>query len=378
MKLHDFDYELPEGSIAQRPVEPRDHARLLVYDRAARSREHLRVRELASKLRRGDLLVVNETRVLAARLRGRRPGGGAVDLLLIERLNSSGARGASPDSFGDASLSCGPPGSERWRALVKPAAKVRPGMELELEGGAILAVAADRTREPDGSPGRGWWLDLRDGEERGRSVGELLGEHGRMPLPPYIRRSADEDPAGDRAHYQTLFAREPGAVAAPTAGLHFTEGLLAELESRGVERTAVTLHVGEGTFRSVECEDLREHRMHREWYECPESAVAAIRACRARGGRVIAVGTTSVRTLESSLDAKGELQASSGETNLFLTPGSRFQVVDGMLTNFHLPKSTLLMLVSAFAGRETVLDLYREAIAEGYRFFSYGDAMLLL
>lgn len=389
MNLSDFDYDLPEGSIAQRPVEPRDRARLLAFDRASAEREHLRVRDLTSKLRRGDLLVVNETRVLAARLRGRRPGGGAVDLLLIERRSTEGLesshRGSpSIEPRGEASTRSSAPGTERWRALVKPAAKLRPGMELDLEGGALLATAVERTRGADGSVGRGWWLDLRngrgiegDGAVGGPSVSELLEQHGRMPLPPYIRRDGEEDPSADRAHYQTLFARRPGAVAAPTAGLHFTEQLLEDLAAMGVERTAVTLHVGEGTFRSVECEDLDDHEMHREWFECPESAVAAVRACKERGGRVIAVGTTSVRTLESSVDGQGVLRAGSGETNLFLKPGSRFHVIDGMLTNFHLPKSTLLMLVSAFIGRETALDLYREAIDEGYRFFSYGDAMLL-
>lgn len=353
MKLSDFDYELPTGRIATQPCQPRDQARLFVHHRGADQSEHLRVRDLPGLLAPGDLLVVNDTRVRSARLLGRRESGGAVELLLLDR-----------DATG------------RWRSLVKPAGRLRVGERLELEGGALHARLLERARAADDSPAPEWWLAL---EGPGDSE-DLLERHGRVPLPPYIRRERGGEPESpqDRTWYQTVFAREPGAVAAPTAGLHFTPELLAALEARGVERASVTLHVGLGTFQPVAVEDVASHRMHAERYELPESTARAVAAARARGGRVVAVGTTSVRVLESCADEHGVLRPGRGETALFLLPGARFRVVDALWTNFHLPQSTLLMLVSAFAGRERVLRLYAEAIERGYRFYSFGDAQLYL
>lgn len=353
MKVSDFDYELPPERIATHPASPRDAARLFVHRRAADASEHLCVRDLPRLLEPGDLLVVNDTRVRSARLLGRRASGGAVELLLVDRT----AQGL-------------------WRSLVKPAGRLKPGERIELEQGALRARLVERARAADGSLAPEWWLELEgDGD-----VEELLDRHGRMPLPPYILRArgAAPDVPADREAYQTVYAREPGAVAAPTAGLHFTPELLAALEARGVERASVTLHVGMGTFQPVSVGDTDAHRMHSERYELSEPTVRAVEAARARGGRVVAVGTTSVRVLESCADEGGRLRAGRGETALFLVPGARFRVVDALLTNFHLPSSTLLMLVSAFAGRERVLRLYAEAVERGYRFYSYGDAQLYL
>ncbi|MCK6446709.1 MAG: tRNA preQ1(34) S-adenosylmethionine ribosyltransferase-isomerase QueA [Planctomycetes bacterium] len=364
MKVSDFDYELPPERIADSPASPRDAARLFVHDVASGRSEHAHVRDLPAFLAPGDLMVVNDTRVRAARLVGARASGGAVEMLLVER-EASGA----------------------WRALVKPAARLKPGELVTLEGGAL--VARMLVRETSGDGHGEWRVELLSGATRERASDDELERHGRMPLPPYLHRPRGEDPRrdADRASYQTLFARELGAVAAPTAGLHFTPELLAALDRRGVERAQVTLHVGEGTFRSVEVEDTDAHRMHSERFVLDGCAADAIRAARARHGRVVAVGTTSARTLEScALDDPSALVAGpsglvaprAGETRLFVVPPYRFRVVDVLLTNFHLPRSTLLMLVSAFAGRERVLELYREAIARGYRFYSYGDALLLV
>ena len=353
MKVSDFDYELPPERIAAHPAEPRDAARLLVHRRGADTSEHRRVRELTEVLEPGDLLVVNDTRVRSARLLGRRASGGAVELLLVDR-----------DAAG------------RWRSLVKPAGRLRPGERLELEGGALVARLLERARTADGGLAPEWWLELEgDGDPE-----QLVERHGHMPLPPYILRARGSQPDSpeDRERYQTVYAREPGAVAAPTAGLHFTPELLAALEARGVARASVTLHVGLGTFQALAVEDTDAHRMHSERYELSPETARAVAQTRARGGRVVAVGTTSVRVLESCADDEGRLRPGRGDTALFLVPGARFRVVDALLTNFHLPKSTLLMLVSAFAGRERVLRLYAEAILRGYRFYSYGDAQLYL
>jgi S-adenosylmethionine:tRNA ribosyltransferase-isomerase len=349
MKVSDFDYGLPPERIAQEPAEPRDAARLLVHDVARDVTRHGFVRDLVQELRPGDLLVVNDTRVRPARLRARRASGAEVELLLLE-----------------------PAGAGGWRALVRPAKKPRPGEELALSGGLRARMLA---REGTSAF---WRLALEDPEDRTASVEELLERAGELPLPPYIRRAPD-DPrsARDEERYQTVYAAVPGAVAAPTAGLHFTRALLAALAERGVERAAVTLHVGLGTFQPVSADDTDEHAMHAERYVLSPETVAAVRRCRSRGGRVVAVGTTSVRVLEASA-AEGPLAAGRGATRLFITPGYRFRVVDALLTNFHLPRSTLLMLVSAFAGRERTLGLYREAVGRGYRFYSYGDAMLLV
>lgn len=328
MLTRDFDYELPEERIAQVPA-PRGESRLLVLDAEGPDR-HRRVRDLPGLLRPGDLLVLNDTRVIPARLYGRR-GEGRMEVLLVEKL-----------------------GDREWEALVRPGRRARPGTVITFEdlSAEVVDKREDRYR-------------LRFSEP----VEPHLDRLGHVPLPPYIHRP---DQASDRERYQTVFARTPGAIAAPTAGLHFSEELLEEIAAAGIGIARVTLHVGIGTFKPVSVEKVEDHRMDRERYEVGEETAGAIRRTRESGGRIVAVGTTVVRTLESS---GGE--AGSGSTDLFITPGFRFRVVDVLLTNFHLPRSTLLMLVSAFAGRERVLAAYEEAIREGYRFYSYGDAMLL-
>lgn len=346
MKVSDFDYELPRECIAQEPARPRDSARLFVHDIEHDRSEHRSVGELDAVLGPGDLLVVNDTRVRSVRLLGRRPTGGAVELLLIEEGQAG-----------------------RWRSLVKPASRVKAGERIELENGALEAIPIERS-------GEGWWLELRAAAQGG-TVDELIERTGRMPLPPYIRRTRGDERERDLGDYQTLFAREPGAVAAPTAGLHFTPELVSRLGGAGIDVAPVTLHVGEGTFRPVSADDTEQHEMHVERYTLPPATVERIERAQADGGRVVAVGTTSLRVLESCADASGKLQPGSGATDLFLVPGSRFKVVDALLTNFHLPRSTLLMLVAAFAGLERIQRLYAEAIEARYRFYSYGDAMLL-
>lgn len=351
MRTRDFFFELPAGSIAQEPVEPRDAARMLVHEVSGELTRHRRVADLAEELGPGDLLVVNDTRVLPARLFARRSTGGRVELLFL-----------------------GPGPGGAWRAMARPARKLSPGEELSVEGG-LVARAVEREGE---SPV--WAVELCDPAQPDLPVPTLLERTGRMPLPPYITREAEGDPRdeGDRERYQTVYAQRSGAVAAPTAGLHFTPELLEELTRRGVRRAAVTLHVGLGTFLPVTAEQVDEHEMHAEVFEVSEEVVEQVAACRAEGGRVIAVGTTSVRALESCVDGEGVLRAGAGQTRLFLKPGDQLGVVDGLLTNFHLPESTLLMLVSVLTGRERLLGLYGEAVRQGYRFYSYGDAMLLL
>jgi S-adenosylmethionine:tRNA ribosyltransferase-isomerase len=345
LRVADFDYELPPDRVASIPAVPRDAARLLLHARHSGRTAHLYVRDLPSCLAPGDLLVVNDTRVLPHRLIGHRKSGGRVEILLLRRDGSSA------------------------EAFVRPARKLRAGEEVELEGGALTMVGMEPLAE-----GR-WRLLLR---AREGDLDAAIARHGRAPLPPYIER-ADEDPAGpDRERYQTIFAHVPGAVAAPTAGLHFTPQLRERLAGHGVGLAAVTLHVGEGTFEPVRVERVEDHRMHAEVYVLPEATAEEIRRARGRGGRVVAVGTTAARVLETRATADRLVTPGGGETTLFLYPGCRFQVVDALLTNFHLPRSTLLMLVAAFAGRERILALYREAIEHGYRFYSFGDAMLLL
>ncbi len=354
MNLSDFDYELPPELIAQHPAAQRDAARLLVHEVGKDHTELARVAELDSWLRRGDLLVLNDTRVMPARLHATRASGGAVELLFAE-----------------------PRAEGTWCAMVRPAKKPKPGEVLSAAGGALRVRMLERLVDDDGAPGALWVVALESVVEDGAPVESLLEAHGQLPLPPYIERGEDGE-VEDRERYQTVYAREPGAVAAPTAGLHFTEALLERLGALGIESTTVTLHVGMGTFLPVAVEDLDEHRMHAERYVLSERAARAIMGCRDRGGRVIAVGTTSVRVLESCASEDGGLTAGSGSTRLFIRPGYAFRAVDGLLTNFHLPKSTLLMLVSAFAGAERVRGLYERAVAERLRFYSYGDAMLLL
>jgi S-adenosylmethionine:tRNA ribosyltransferase-isomerase len=337
MRRSDFSYTLPPELIADRPLPERSASRLLELDGATGQTRHHVFRDLPGLLVPGDLLVVNDTRVLPARLYGTKASGGRVELLL-ERLT----------------------GPNRALVQLRASKTPKPGSWIDVEGDGALVV-------------RG-----RDGpffvvESPAEPIAGLFERAGHMPLPPYIERS---DEAADRERYQTVYAREQGSVAAPTAGLHFDELLFEALAARGIRRTAVTLHVGAGTFQPVRSDDIRQHQMHREWLQVPAATIEAIRATRAAGGRVIAVGTTSCRALETAA-ASGVLTPFVGETQLFLTPGSRFRAIDGLITNFHLPESTLLMLVSAFAGREQVLAAYAEAIRERYRFFSYGDAMLV-
>ncbi len=349
--LADLDYRLPSERIAQRPVDPRDAARLLGVDRRGGPLRHGRVSDLPGWLRRGDLLIGNATRVRTARLRGRKESGGAAEALLLGPME-------------------GCPGA--YRALLRHTGRLRAGLRLVfgLAGGTgssePLAQARVAEVHEDGS------VVLIFGPPYGDDPYAL----GEMPLPPYIRRDAPEPQ--DEERYQTVFAREPGAVAAPTAGLHFTPELLAALQRAGVGWAEVVLHVGAGTFRPLTEEMLATGELHAEDYELPSETAAAIEATRRSGGRVVAVGTTSCRVLETCATPGGCVQPGRGRTRLFLRPGSTFRVVDGLVTNLHLPRSSLLLLVAAFAGRERVLAAYREAIASGYRFYSYGDAMLLL
>ena len=341
----DFDFTLPPELIARRSAEPRDSARLLVHSRATRATEHTTVADLPRFLRAGDLLVLNDTKVMPWRLCGKRATGGAVECLLV-RVDG-----------------------EVGEAFLKPSKKLRVGDVVPMEDGAIelrLLAALGGGR---------WQVGLRAAVG---DVAAVLERCGRAPLPPYIDHDGEEDVAADRARYQTVFARTPGAIAAPTAGLHFTEGLLQRLAAAAVEIAYVTLHVGEGTFATLRTDVVEQHRMHSERYELSAETAAAVARTRARGGRVVAVGTTSCRTLETCAAAGRTVSPGSGASDLFLYPGKSFGVVDALFTNFHLPQSTLLMLVSAFAGRDEVLALYREAVALRYRFFSFGDAMLLL
>jgi S-adenosylmethionine:tRNA ribosyltransferase-isomerase len=337
LTVDDFDYELPPELIAQHPAPERTASRLLHLASEGTLSDHL-FTELPHLLGAGDVLVFNDTRVVKARLTGTRDTGGRVEVLIERTL-----------------------GPYEALAQIRASHAPRPGTKLRLAD-AVDAVVTGRTDD---------LFHLRfDGDA---TVLELLERHGSVPLPPYITHPPDAD---DEARYQTVYARTPGAVAAPTAGLHFDEPLLDVLRNRGVELAFLTLHVGAGTFQPVRTQKLADHRMHREWYDIPAATAAAVQRARDRGRSVIAVGTTSLRALESSARA-GEVTAGRGETDLFVTPGFRFRVVERLVTNFHLPKSTLLMLVSAFAGIEPIRKAYRHAIAQRYRFFSYGDAMLI-
>jgi S-adenosylmethionine:tRNA ribosyltransferase-isomerase len=348
VNLADFDFELPPDRIAQEPATPRDASRLLVLDRDDGSLVHRGFRDLPEELRADDLLVLNDTRVLPARLVGTKGSGGRVEMLLVEEVS-------------------GPPDSPRWRCLLGASKKPGMGGVIHFPGG-LAAEVVEREGET--------WI-VRLSHPSGDPLAAVVAT-GSMPLPPYIRREpADARAADDRERYQTVFARRLGAVAAPTAGLHFTPELLARIRERGVAVAWVTLHVGLGTFLPVRVERIEDHRMHEEAYDVPEASAQAIAAARARGGRIVAVGTTVLRTLETAAAADGVVRAGRGRSALFITPGFRFRAVDAMVTNFHLPRSTLLMLVAAFAGRERVLSAYAEAVRAGYRFYSYGDAMFV-
>ncbi|HEY7355269.1 MAG TPA: tRNA preQ1(34) S-adenosylmethionine ribosyltransferase-isomerase QueA, partial [Ktedonobacterales bacterium] len=334
MRTSDFDYELPPELIAQTPIEPRDASRLLVANRATGELAHRHFRDIGAYLRPGDLLVANRSRVIPARLAGRKDdtGGGAIEALLLARR---------PDL-----------GPEYWEALVRPGRRIREGQELRFERGAAALSASVVARTEAG----GRILRFAP-PASGEPLDAVLAQLGTVPLPPYIRA-----PLANPERYQTVYSREPGSAAAPTAGLHFTPELLARLQARGVETAYVLLHVGLDTFRPVEEDDPRDHKMHSEAFELDEQAAAQINAARARGGRIIAVGTTSVRVLESLPDA-AQVEPAQGRTTLFITPGHRFRLVDALITNFHLPRSSLLMLVSAFAGDEVMRRAYAEAIA---------------
>ena len=341
MKTSDFHFELPPELIAQTPLDRRDASRLLVLDRETGKREHRHFYELPEFLRPGDCLVMNDSRVLPARLIGRRlPGGGASEILLLTDR-----------------------GNGRWECLVRPGRKLRPGAVVDFGDGLLRATieseAADGNR-----------IVRFDYEGVFLEVLERLGE---MPLPPYIHEKL-----ADRERYQTVYSRELGSAAAPTAGLHFTPELLKQLEEKGVRLCWLTLHVGLGTFRPVKEENILDHEMHSEFCVIPEETARIINETRAAGGRIVSVGTTTCRTLESFANEDGSVEAKSGWTDIFIYPGYRFKCVDALITNFHLPESTLLMLVSAFAGRERVLEAYREAVEMKYRFFSFGDCCLFL
>jgi len=338
MRRQDFHYDLPSELIAQQPPAERGASRLLQVDAGAGRLTDLMFADFPGLLRRGDLLVFNDTRVLPARLFGRKETGGKVEVLVERMLDT-----------------------RRVLAHVRASKAPRPGMRLSLEGGAVAEVTG---RHDD-------LFELAF--DAGTSAVEALERHGHMPLPPYIERA---DTAADRERYQTVYARRPGAVAAPTAGLHFDQPLLERLEAMGVASSFVTLHVGAGTFQPVRAERLEDHRMHAEYVEVPESVCEQVARTRAAGGRVVAVGTTAVRSLESA-SRSGSLQPFRGDTDIFIYPGYEFVSVDALLTNFHLPESTLLMLVCAFAGYDLTMSAYRHAVEQRYRFFSYGDAMFL-
>jgi S-adenosylmethionine:tRNA ribosyltransferase-isomerase len=354
MRIEDFDFDLPTERIALRPASPRDAARLLVVRPPGDALEDRVVRNLPDLLRAGDTLVVNDTKVIPARLRGRRIGRETepkIEATLIRRLDGS-----------------------RWRALVKPARKLAPGDVVRFgeEGRVCFLGQLDATVEAKGEAGE---ITLAFAFH-GAVLDQAIVERGEVPLPPYIaaRRAPDEQDAAD---YQTMFAREEGAVAAPTAGLHFTDALMARLADRGIGVAKVTLHVGAGTFLPVTAEEVSQHKMHSEWGEVTKETAAQLNAARAKGGRIVAVGTTSLRLIESAAGEDGTIAPFSGDTALFITPGYRFRAIDVLLTNFHLPRSTLFMLVAAFCGLDTMKRAYDHAIAAGYRFYSYGDACLL-
>lgn len=338
MKLTDFSYELPKKLIAQHPAEPRDHARLMLYDKKTGAVEHKHFYDLADELQAGDVLVFNDSKVIPARLYGKRvPTGGKVEVLLLT-----------------------PVGEDRWEVLVKPGKKALPGTTIEFPGG-LQAEVLDRT-DFGGRVVHFTYDGVFD---------DIIDQIGEMPLPPYIHEKM-EDPD----EYQTVYARERGSAAAPTAGLHFTDELLQKIRDKGVEEVFVTLHVGLGTFRPVEEENIEDHQMHSEFYSITPEAADAINRAKAEGRRIIAVGTTSIRTLESA-GTTGTLKAGSGWTNIFIYPGFTFHIVDALVTNFHLPESTLLMLISALSTREQILHAYDIAVREKYRFFSFGDAMFI-
>lgn len=340
MKTSDFDYELPQELIAQDPLEQRDSSRLLILDKKTGERTHRIFHDIIDYLHEGDCLVINNTKVIPARLIGEREGtGGKVEVLLLKRKTDN-----------------------VWETLVKPGKKARPGMRLSFGGGLLHAEVQEVVDEGN---------RLIRFEYEG-IFEEILDQLGQMPLPPYITHQLK-----DKNRYQTVYAKYEGSAAAPTAGLHFTEELLQRIQEKGVRIARVTLHVGLGTFRPVKVEDVTEHHMHTEFYHVSQEAADIINETKKQGGRVICVGTTSCRTIESAADEHGVVQATEGDTDIFIYPGYKFKVLDCLITNFHLPESTLLMLVSALAGKENIMAAYKEAVEMRYRFFSFGDAMFI-
>lgn len=342
MRKSDFSYHLPENLIAQTPMKPRDASRLMLLPRGTGRISHHRFHELPQLLQAGDLLVLNNTKVIPARLLGHKEGHeGLCELLLLKEE-----------------------GNGLWECLARPGKRIRPGDTLLFGDGSLRAEILETL--PEGGKRVHFVYDTK-------TLYEKLDAFGEMPLPPYIQ-SRESLPAD----YQTVYARHQGSAAAPTAGLHFTAALLAKLREKGIRTAELTLHVGLGTFRPMKEELVEDHKMHVEWYSVSEETAEAVRRTKQEGGRVVAVGTTSCRTLEAVAAQHGEVVASSGETGIFITPGYKFRAIDGLITNFHLPESTLLMLVSAFHGRENILAAYEEAVRQEYRFFSFGDAMLLI
>lgn len=340
MKTSDFTFELPEELIAQDPLADRSSSRLLVLDKETGEIIHEVFKNVVSYLKKGDCLVLNDTKVLPARLIGEKEGTGAkIEVLLLKRRQDN-----------------------VWETLVKPGRKAKPGTRISFGGGRLVGEVTDIVDEGN---------RLVRFEFEG-IFEEVLDELGQMPLPPYITHQLE-----DKNRYQTVYAKHEGSAAAPTAGLHFTKELLKEIEEKGVRLAYVTLHVGLGTFRPVKVEDVTDHHMHSEFYSVDETAAQAINQTRREGGRIISVGTTSTRTLESVADVDGHIEPKSGWTDIFIYPGYEFKVIDALITNFHLPESTLLMLVSALAGKEHILAAYEEAVRERYRFFSFGDAMFI-
>jgi S-adenosylmethionine:tRNA ribosyltransferase-isomerase len=341
MKTSDFYYDLPEELIAQDPMEDRTASRLLVLDRKTGAVKHKIFSDVIDYLNKGDCLVINNTRVIPARLIGEKEGtGGKVEVLLLKRR-----------------------ANDVWETLVKPGKKLRPGAKITFGDGRLRAEVLEVVEE-----GNRLVKFCYEG-----IFEEILDSLGEMPLPPYITHKLE-----DKEMYQTVYAKFDGSAAAPTAGLHFTKELLNKIEEKGIKIASITLHVGLGTFRPVKVDDVNNHHMHTEWYEVNAEAAEIINETKRNGGRVICVGTTSCRTIESVADDNGYMKAKTGETDIFIYPGYKFKVMDGLITNFHLPESTLVMLVSAFAGKENVLSAYETAVKEKYRFFSFGDAMILI
>jgi S-adenosylmethionine:tRNA ribosyltransferase-isomerase len=345
MKLSDFDYQLPEELIAQQPLEQRDASRMMILSRETQTVEDSRFELFPEYIRAGDVVVVNNTRVFPARLMGQRdPSGGRVEVLLVREVEPS-----------------------IWEALVRPAHRLRDGARLRFGDSDLRATVLERSEKG--------LLFLRfEGDQQ---LELLLDEQGQMPLPPYIRRPSGASDQ-DRERYQTVFARERGAIAAPTAGLHFTPQVIEALRARDARVVEITLHVGYGTFEPVRVEDIERHRVAPEFFQVEEEAAEAINEGRSQGGRVFAIGTTTTRALESAVNAVGKIEAGARETELTITPGYKFRITDALLTNFHLPRSSLLLLVAAYAGRDFTLEGYRHAVAERYRFYSYGDCMFVI